>query len=242
MNESNGKVALITGADRGIGFETAKELGAQGYTVLIGSRNLERGQNAVDKLKAMDITADTLQIDVTQRYTIQNAAGQINKMYHKLDVLINNAGIAMADDVLPSTVSEEVLRKTFDTNFFGSFVVTQIMLPLIRKSDAGRIVSLSSSVGSLEWQSHPIEGAPINPAYAASKNGVNALTVMFARELADTDIKVNVADPGWTATDLNGFNAPRSVAEGAKIVIKLATLPADGPSGLLISESGKVAW
>lgn len=242
MTESNGKIVLITGADRGIGFETAKELGAQGYTVLIGSRNVERGQNAVDKLKAMDIAADNLQIDVTQRYTIQNAVGQINKMYHKLDVLINNAGIAMADDILPSTVSEEVLRKTFDTNFFGSFVVTQIMLPLIRKSDAGRIVSLSSSVGSLEWQSQPIEGAPINPAYAASKNGVNALTVMFARELADTGIKVNAADPGWTATDLNGFNAPRSVEEGAQIVVKLATLPADGPSGQLISESGKVAW
>lgn len=242
MTKSNGKVALITGADRGIGFETAKELGLKGFTVLIGSRNKERGQKAVSKLKGLDINADTLQIDVTKRTTIQNARDQIDKTYHKLDVLVNNAGIALADDMLPSNVSDEVLRKTFDTNFFGSFAVTQIMLPLIKKSAAGRIVSLSSSVGSLDWQSHPIEGAPINPAYAASKNGVNALTVMFARELANTNIKVNAADPGWTATDLNGFNAPRSVEEGAKIVIKLATLPDDGPSGQFVSESGTVNW
>lgn len=242
MTEPTRKIALITGADRGIGFETAKELGQQGYVVLIGSRNVKRGQVAVEQLKALDIVADTLEIDVTDQQTVQRAADQISNTYQKLDVLINNAGIALPDDELPSTVSVDVLRQTFDTNFFGSFTVTQIMLPLIRKAKAGRIVSLSSSVGSLNWQSHPIEGAPINPAYAASKNGVNALTVMFARELKGTAIKVNAADPGWTATDLNGFNAPRSVAEGAQIVVKLATLPADGPSGQLISESGKIAW
>ncbi|MDT6980629.1 SDR family oxidoreductase [Levilactobacillus zymae] len=242
MTEPTRKIALITGADRGIGFETAKELGQQGYVVLIGSRNVKRGQVAVEQLKALDIVADTLEIDVTDQQTVQRAADQISNTYQKLDVLINNAGIALPDDELPSTVSVDVLRQTFDTNFFGSFAVTQIMLPLIRKAKAGRIVSLSSSVGSLNWQSHPIEGAPINPAYAASKNGVNALTVMFARELKGTAIKVNAADPGWTATDLNGFNAPRSVAEGAQIVVKLATLPADGPSGQLISESGKIAW
>lgn len=242
MTEPTRKIALITGADRGIGFETAKELGQQGYVVLIGSRNIKRGQVAVEQLKALDIVADTLEIDVTDQQTVQRAADQISNTYQKLDVLINNAGIALPDDELPSTVSVDVLRQTFDTNFFGSFAVTQIMLPLIRKAKAGRIVSLSSSVGSLNWQSHPIEGAPINPAYAASKNGVNALTVMFARELKGTTIKVNAADPGWTATDLNGFNAPRSVAEGAQIVVKLATLPADGPSGQLISESGEIAW
>lgn len=242
MTEPTRKIALITGADRGIGFETAKELGQQGYVVLIGSRNVKRGQVAVEQLKALDIVADTLEIDVTDQQTVQRAADQISNTYQKLDVLINNAGIALPDDELPSTVSVDVLRQTFDTNFFGSFAVTQIMLPLIRKAKAGRIVSLSSSVGSLNWQSHPIEGAPINPAYAASKNGVNALTVMFARELKGTAIKVNAADPGWTATDLNGFNAPRSVAEGAQIVVKLATLPAEGPSGQLISESGKIAW
>ncbi|GEO67576.1 SDR family oxidoreductase [Levilactobacillus spicheri] len=242
MTEPTRKIALITGADRGIGFETAKELGQQGYVVLIGSRNVKRGQVAVEQLKALDIVADTLEIDVTDQQTVQRAADQISNTYQKLDVLINNAGIALPDDELPSTVSVDVLRQTFDTNFFGSFAVTQIMLPLIRKAKAGRIVSLSSSVGSLNWQSHPIEGAPINPAYAASKNGVNALTVMFARELKGTAIKVNAADPGWTATDLNGFNAPRSVAEGAQIVVKLATLPADGPSGQLISESGEIAW
>lgn len=242
MTESNGKTALITGADRGIGFETAKKLGLKGYTVLVGSRNKNRGQEAANKLNELGINAETLQIDVTKRATIENAYDQIDQAYHKLDVLVNNAGIALTDDVLPSTVSEEVLRKTFDTNFFGSFTVTQIMLPLIKKSVAGRIVSLSSSVGSLDWQSHPLEGAPINPAYAASKNGVNALTVMFARELSDTNVKVNAADPGWTATDLNGFNAPRSVEEGAKIVVKLATLPDDGPSGQFMSESGTVNW
>lgn len=242
MTEPTRKIALITGADRGIGFETAKELGQQGYVVLIGSRNVKRGQVAVEQLKALDIVADTLEIDVTDQQTVQRAADQISNTYQKLDVLINNAGIALPDDELPSTVSVDVLRQTLDTNFFGSFAVTQIMLPLIRKAKAGRIVSLSSSVGSLNWQSHPIEGAPINPAYAASKNGVNALTVMFARELKGTAIKVNAADPGWTATDLNGFNAPRSVAEGAQIVVKLATLPADGPSGQLISESGEIAW
>lgn len=242
MTKSNGKVALITGADRGIGFETAKELGLKSYTVLIGSRNKDRGQEAVSKLQELGIDVATLQINVTKRTSIENTRNQIDQAYHKLDVLVNNAGIALADDVLPSTVSEEVLRKTFETNFFGSFAVTQVMLPLIKKSAAGRIVSLSSSVGSLDWQSHPLEGAPINPAYAASKNGVNALTVMFARELADTNVKVNAADPGWTATDLNGFNAPRSVEEGAKIVVKLATLPDDGPSGQFMSESGTVNW
>lgn len=160
MTEPTRKIALITGADRGIGFETAKELGQQGYVVLIGSRNVKRGQVAVEQLKALDIVADTLEIDVTDQQTVQRAADQISNTYQKLDVLINNAGIALPDDELPSTVSVDVLRQTFDTNFFGSFTVTQIMLPLIRKAKAGRIVSLSSSVGSLNWQSHPIEGAP----------------------------------------------------------------------------------
>lgn len=242
MTNFDGSIALITGADRGIGFETAKELGSKGFHVLIGSRNKERGDQAVKTLLELNIEATNVQIDITDQDSIQSAKETISDQFGKLDVLVNNAGISMANDEFPSTVSAEVLEKTIDTNFFGSFYVTQAMLPLIRKSESGRIVSLSSSVGSLNWQSNPIEGAPINPAYSLSKNGVNALTVLFARELKDTSIKVNAADPGWTSTDLNGFQGPRSVEQGAKIVVELATLPDDGPTGEFLSEDGKIAW
>ncbi|GMK37076.1 dehydrogenase [Paenibacillus sp. CCS19] len=243
---SASKVVLITGGNKGIGLETAKQLGKLGFTILLGSRDEARGQEATATLTAENINAKAITLDITDLDTIQSAVKQIDDQYGALDVLINNAGVCLESGLPPSQHDLTVLRDTYETNVFGSFSVTKTMLPLIKKSPAGRIVNLSSGLASLTEYNTPESDAEkygINLiAYMSSKTAVNALTVLFAKELKDTPIKINSADPGYTATDLNGHKGYRTVEQGASIVVKLATLPDDGPSGGFFDENGAIPW
>ncbi|WDL96451.1 SDR family oxidoreductase [Alicyclobacillus sp. ALC3] len=240
----NSKTVLITGGNKGIGLETGRQLGHLGFTILLGSRDETRGQEAAAALNAENIIAQAITLDVTDPDTIQSAVQQIDDQYGLLDVLINNAGVSLDGGVPPSQLDLINLRRTYETNVFGMFSVTKAMLPLIRKSQSGRIVNLSSGLASLSLNSDPeSEFYGLNLlAYMSSKTAVNALTVLFARELRDTSIKVNSADPGFTSTDLNGHRGYRSVEEGASIVVKLATLADDGPSGGFFDENGVMPW
>lgn len=237
------KIVFITGANKRIGFETANRLGAKGFTVLVGARNKERGKEAEAQLQEQGIDAHLIEIDVTDQSSIDLSAKEIEERYGKVDVLINNTGVAL-DTTAPSNLDIDILRETFETNFLGMFAVTKAILPLLRKSAAGRIVNMSSSLGSLTLQSDPdfeFYQAKIL-AYNSSKAAVNQLTVHFAYELKDTPIKINSACPGFTATDLNQFQGTRTVEQAATIVVHLATLPEDGPNGGFFDENGVVPW
>ena len=236
-------IALITGANKGIGLEIARQLGTQGITVLIGARDEKRGSVAAEKLQAENIDAHAVQLDVTNQQSIDAAAKHIESKFAKLDILVNNAGIFI-DNAPPSQLDIEVLRRTYETNFFGVFAVTKAMLPLLHKSQAGRIVNISSGLGSLTQNSDPnYEYAQIKYlAYNSSKTALNAMTVQFAHELKDTPIKVNSADPGYVATDINNNNGTRTVQQGASTPVRLATLPADGPTGSFFDDNGVVPW
>ncbi len=239
------KIALITGANKGIGKEIARQLGALGMTVLIGARDAQRGEEAAAELKANGADAHAVTLDVTDEASISAAAAKIEKDYGRLDVLVNNAGISL--DGGPSsafTLELATLRRTYETNVFGVFSVTKAFVPLLQKSEAGRIVNMSSGLGSLTENSHPKgQYAGVRPlAYNSSKAAQNMLTVIFAAELKDTPIKVNAADPGYTATDLNQHSGPRTVEQAATIAIHLGTLPEDGPTGGYFDENGPVPW
>ena len=210
------KIALITGANKGIGLEIARQLGMQGIAVLIGVRDENRGREAAQKLQAEKIDARAVRLDVTDQSTIDAAAQHIESEFGKLDILVNNAGIGV-DNAPPSQLDMEILRRTYDTNVFSVFAVTKAMLPLLKKSEAGRIVNMSSGLGSLAQNSDPnyIYADHKYLAYNSSKTALNAMTVQFAPELKDTPIKVNSADPGYVATDINAQRGPRSVQQGA---------------------------
>ena len=238
-------VALITGANKGIGFEVARQLGINhGMTVLVGARDETRGREAVDKLVAMGIDARPVQLDVTDSNSVDKATAWIEGEFEgKLDVLVNNAGIAL-EACAPSQTDLAKFKATYETNVFGPFVVLKAMLPLLKRAGAARVVNVSSGLGSLALNSDPAwEYAAIKPlAYNSSKSALNMQTVLFAAELKDTNIKVNAADPGYTATDLNGNSGPQTVEEGAREAVRLATLPIDGPTGGYFSKDGTVPW
>jgi len=245
------KIALITGANRGIGFETARQLGKQGIKVLIGARSEEKGLEAESTLKNEGLDVEYINIDVDDTATHAAAAKAIEEKYGKLDILINNAGIFLTDKefdekgtpVPASKTSQETFRKTFDTNFFNTIDVTQALLPLVRKSDEGRIVFLSSGLGSLGLHSDPtseIYNYKV-PAYNISKTALNGYVVHLAHELRRTSIKVNTAHPGSVVTDMNA-NGQIPVEEGAKTSVALATLPADGYSGKFIHLGQELPW
>src|SRR5579859_7592407 len=225
------KVALITGANKGIGFEIARQLGQRDIAVLIGARDQARGEAAAQTLRAEKIDATFVQIDVTSQASIDAAAASIDQTYGKLDILVNNAGISVHEgSTPPSELALEDLRKTFDTNFFGVFAVTKAMLPLLRRAEAGRIVNLSSEMGSLTTNGSSNGFAAQMPpllAYNSSKTALNALTVLFAKELRDTAIKINSVSPGYVATDLNGHSGYLTTEQGAKVPVSFATLLAD---------------
>jgi NAD(P)-dependent dehydrogenase (short-subunit alcohol dehydrogenase family) len=242
--DSNKRIALITGANKGIGYETARELARQGIKVLIGARDEGRGEEAATKLRDEGLDAEFLHLDIDDEATHGTARRLIEEKYGKLDILVNNAAIAIDVTLKPSEVEIRTLRKTFETNFFGTIAVTQTLLPLIRKSDAGRIVNVSSGLASLtqhsnpEWEFDSVKFL----SYNSSKTALNAFTVMLAYELKATPIKVNAADPGYTATDLNNNQGYKTVEQGAAIIVWLATLPADGPTGSFYSDEGVVPW
>jgi len=242
------KIALITGANRGIGFETARQLGNQGIKVLIGARSEEKGLEAESNLRAEGLDVEFIKLDVDDPKTHESAAKFIDATYGKLDILVNNAGIFLNefDNGAPIPASKtptDIFRKTFDTNFFNTIELTQTFLPLVKKSDAGRIVFLSSGLGSLGLHSDP-NSEVYNfkvPAYNISKTALNGYAVHLAHELKDTPIKVNAAHPGSVVTDMNA-NGQIPVEEGAKTSVALATLPAEGYSGKFIYLGEELPW
>lgn len=232
---STDKVALITGANKGIGLETARQLAQKKITVLVGARDLAKGEEAVAELRKEGLEARALEIDVSKSESIRRAAEQVEKDFGKLDILVNNAGVMLDDhDRKVSEQSLEAWRKTFDTNVFGLIETTQAFLPLLRKSEAGRIVNLSSILGSTTYHATP--GSPVydsksTPAYNVSKAAVNAYTVQLAHELKDTKVKVNAAHPGWVKTEMGGEGAMMEIPDGAKTSVEFATIDAEGPNG-----------
>lgn len=245
------KVAFITGANKGIGLETARGLGKLGIAVIIGSRDLARGKQAADTLRSEGIAkVEAVKFDATRTEDYVEVAKYLESRYGKLDILVNNAGIEVegadfgTDFNTTSTVSRKALRETFDTNFFGAVELTQALLPLIRKAPAGRIVNLSSVLGSLTLHSDPNSGIYTKKAFAydASKTALNAFTVHLAQELAGTKIKVNSAHPGWVQTELGGSAAPMTLSEGGKTSAMLATLPDDGPTGGYFHMGDPLPW
>ncbi|HAI9883508.1 TPA: short-chain dehydrogenase, partial [Escherichia coli] len=228
------KIALITGANKGLGYEIAHKLGLQGITVYVGARNESRGKAAVEKLIAEGVDARAVLIDLDKKESIEQAAQLIEKEHGHLDILVNNAGVIDPQDGVPSTTSVDTVRRTFETNFYGALEVTQIMLPLIKKSPAGRIVNMSSGLGSLALNEDPSwEFADTKLiGYNASKAALNMLTVQLAWELRDSPVKVNAANPNFTDTELvPGAVGGRPVSEGARTAVELALLPSDGPTG-----------
>jgi NAD(P)-dependent dehydrogenase (short-subunit alcohol dehydrogenase family) len=235
MSSPSRKIAFISGANKGIGLETARQLGHLGITVVLGARDLAKGEAAAKQLKHHGIDARAVKLDVVDAADIQAVAAYLEKEFGVLDILVNNAGISTEslgeDSTL--TVSEADIRKTFDTNFFAVISLTNALLPLLRKSAAGRIVNVSSILGSLT--THADVDSPFYTrkmfAYDASKSALNAYTIHLAASLRDTKIKVNSAHPGWVKTDLGTSAATLEVEDGAKTEVMLATLPDDGPTG-----------
>jgi len=229
-------IALITGANKGIGFETARLLGDRGMTVLAGARDKARGAEAERALRAGGADARFVALDVTDEESVTQAAQWIDGEYGLLDILVNNAGIARGDGTgLPSQTTLATLRAVYETNVFGVVAVTNAMLPLLRRAPAARIVNVSSEAGSITSMTDP-DGpmaAMASVPYPSSKTALNMVTAMYAKELSGTPIKVNAANPGYCATDLTGHAGFRTPRQGAEVSVALATLPADGPAGVL---------
>lgn len=238
------KIALITGANKGIGFEVARGLARAGHLALLGARNFTAGAKAAAQLCAEGLEARAIELDLDRPDTLAAAAAVIAAEYNRLDVLVNNAGVLDIEDGAPSTVGMSALRRVMETNFIGAAAVAQIMLPLLRAANAARIVNVSSGLGSLTLNADPNwEFAPFKLlGYNASKAAMNMLTVQLAWELRDTPIKVNSSDPGYTATDLNGNQGSQTVQQGAAETIRLALLPATGPTGGFFETAGPRAW
>lgn len=240
------KVALITGANRGIGLETAKQLGEQGVTILVGARQQTAADETAAKLKAAGIDAYGVQLDVVKDADRKAAAKYIADKFGKLDILINNAGITAKTgfEAVNSQTEDSELARVFDTNLFAVVALTRELLPLIKKAPAGRIVNLSSILGSNTLHADP--SSPIagfkSLAYDASKAALNAYTIHLAWELKDTPIKVNSAHPGWVKTEMGTDAAPMEIPEGAKTSVALATLGADGPNGRFIHLGEELPW
>lgn len=247
------KVALITGANKGIGRGAAEQLAALGTTVVVGARDPQRGEEAAAALRTQGGDVHAVVLDVTDPAGVAAAAKQIEERFGRLDVLINNAGITGsgqispqdAYDQVPSTVDLRMVRAVFETNVFGVIAVTNAMLPLLRRSPAPRIVNVSSHAASLTLISDPegpFAGLLPSAAYNPSKSALAALTVNYANELRKDGFLVNAACPGYVDTDSNNHTGFLTVAQGAAVLVRLATLGADGPTAGMFGEDGPVPW
>jgi NAD(P)-dependent dehydrogenase (short-subunit alcohol dehydrogenase family) len=244
MKDVSKRVALVSGANKGIGFEIARRLGLAGLTVFMGARDTAMGAAAAAKLRAENLDVRHVELDLTRPASIEAVAGALRGEFQRLDVLVNNAAIIDPGDGPPSAVEVDAVRRSMETNFLGTLTLTRAMLPLIREAPAGRIVNVSSGLGSLtlnadlDWifASYKLLG------YCASKAALNMLTVQLAFELRDTAIKVNSADPGFTATDMNDHRGTQTIEEGAAEPVRLALLPAEGPTGGFFETAGRRPW
>jgi len=243
--DGKGAIALVTGANKGIGLEVARELGERGAIVLLGCRDERLGSSAAATLRAEGLDVRPVVLDVTDEATIQAAASRIQSEFGRLDILVNNAGVALDFMAKPSEVPLDTVRRVYEVNVFGVIAVTQAMLPLLKKSERGRIVNVSSTLGSIGIAAKRDPSSAFLPtilAYNTSKSALNSATVQFANELRGTPIKVNAACPGYCATDLNRHSGPRTARQGAQTPVRLATLPDDGPTGGFFNDEGPVAW
>jgi NAD(P)-dependent dehydrogenase (short-subunit alcohol dehydrogenase family) len=242
-HERNGKVALVTGGNKGIGLAIVRGLAAQGYTVLLGSRSLERG---ADVAAGVDGDVHAVLLDVTSQGEIDALAVQVDAECGRLDVLVNNAGVNTLDfhpmDHLPKPTEETVddIRNVYEVNVFGVVRMMNAFLPLLMKADEPRVVNVTSKRGSIgeegAWVGQP------SMVYSSSKTALNALTVHYAREFAETKLKINGAAPGHVATDFNNFRGTRTPDEGAVVAVRLANLDADGPTGAVFEDDTRLAW
>ncbi|WP_329550999.1 SDR family oxidoreductase [Streptomyces sp. NBC_00696] len=244
---SETKIALVTGANKGIGYAIANGLGALGLRVGVGARDDVRRETAVEKLRAAGVDAFGVPLDVTDDRSVTAAAELIERQAGRLDILVNNAGVSGEMDPGwvqdPTTLDLDLVRTVVETNVLGVVRVTNALLPLLRRSTSPRIVNVSSSVASLTRQADPdIQIGPVMAAYAPSKTFLNAVTVQYARQFADTGILINAACPGLVATDFTGFQGPRTPEQGAAAAIRLATLPDGGPTGSFFEDAGVVPW
>lgn len=247
MSALQQRIALITGGNRGIGFETAKKLAEQGIKVVIGVRDQHKGEQAVTALKALGAEADYVIYDTSMPDAAQTVANTLESRYGKLDILINNAGILKEDLIGQNnslTVDQDTLKTTFEANFFAVIALTQALLPLLQRSPAGRVVNLTSILGSQTLHSTP--NSPIEVAkglaYNASKSALNMFTIHLAHALKDTSIKVNSAHPGWVKTELGGPHAPMEISDSWKTSVRLATLDEQGPNGGYFHEDQTLPW
>ncbi|MGF6774343.1 NAD(P)-dependent dehydrogenase (short-subunit alcohol dehydrogenase family) [Paraburkholderia sp. GAS199] len=244
MAEHDKRIALVSGANKGIGLEVTRALAKAGLRVLLGARDAGRGEAAAAQVREEGLDVQFIALDLTDTASVAAAAARIGADHERLDVLVNNAGIVDPADGPVSTAGIDAVRRIMETNFFGTLALTQALLPWLRRSNDARIVNVSSGLGSLTWNSDPDwEFAQVKLlGYNASKAALNMLTVHLAYELRETSIKVNAANPGFTATDLNGHRGTQTIEQGAAEAIRLALLPADGPSGGFFSAEGVNPW
>ena len=233
---SEERVAIVTGGNRGIGFEVCRELGQLGYKVILTSRDAEKGQAAVEKLigEGPDVIAHPL--DVTSEESILALREFVVQEFHHIDVLVNNAGIYLDRDRSVMSLERDTLLRTLETNTFGALRMCQVFIPLMKKNHYGRVVNVSSSMGQHAYMRN------MSAAYRLSKDALNALTQMIADSIHTDNVLVNACSPGWVRTDMGGASAPRSVEQGADTIVWLATLPDDGPTGKFFEDRKETGW
>jgi NAD(P)-dependent dehydrogenase (short-subunit alcohol dehydrogenase family) len=238
MEKHSQKVALITGANKGLGLEIARQLGQQGVAVVLGARQ-GKAEDPAAELRAQGLDAHAVELDVTNAADIAALPGFLQDTFGRLDILVNNAGVQLDTGF---ETSADSLRQTYEANVIGPYAITQALLPLLRQAPAGRIVNQSSILGSLATIGSGQGGSWATPGYTSSKAALNMLTVVFAQHLTDSPIKVNAAHPGWVKTDLGGAGAPLDVQDGARTAVRLALLPADGPTGGYFHDEEQLPW
>jgi NAD(P)-dependent dehydrogenase (short-subunit alcohol dehydrogenase family) len=238
------RISLVTGANKGIGLEVARQLGRAGHRVLLGARDAGRGQAAADALRGEGFDVRFVPLDLADSASLATAAADIAAKEGRIDVLINNAGVFLQGDGPTSSADLDAVRRTFETNYFGTVAATQALLPLVQKSSAGRVINVSSGLGSITLNADPEwDYAAVKLiGYNASKAALNMFTVILAGELRESGIQVHTVDPGYTATDLNGNSGHQSVEEGAEEIVRLALLAGDGGTATFTNKDGPQPW